>query len=209
MAVAVLTVDQQGSRSSPDLVPGTLAALADVSLLRPFERTVGDEFQGVVAGPAVLVQAVERLLREGTWNIGIGIGAVEQPLPDHARAGRGAAYLQARSAVTAAKTSPWHLRVLGDDPAARALETVLWLWAVVLGRRTARGWEVADLVEQGLSYEQCARHLGISRSAVSQRAQAAGIVEGRRARELATELSTTLLTADAAEPAEPTRGGDA
>jgi DNA-binding NarL/FixJ family response regulator len=209
MAVAVLTVDQQGSRSSPDLVPGTLAALADVSLLRPFERTVGDEFQGVVADPAVLVQAVERLLREGTWNIGIGIGAVEEPLPDHARAGRGAAYLQARSAVTAAKTSPWHLRVLGDDPAARALETVLWLWAVVLGRRTARGWEVADLVEQGLSYEQCARHLGISQSAVSQRAQAAGIVEGRRARELATELSTTLLTADAAEPAEPTRGGDA
>jgi len=198
MAIAVLTVDQQGSRSGPDLVPATMAALGGVSLLRAFERTVGDEFQGVADDPAELVRAVELLLREGTWNVGIGVGSVEEPLPEHARAGRGPAYLQARSAVTAAKTSPWHLRVLGDDPAARALETVLWLWAVVLGRRTARGWEVADLVEQGLSYDACARRLGISQSAVSQRAQAAGIVEGRRARELATELATTLLAGGAA-----------
>ena len=193
MALAVLTVDQQGSRSGPDLVPATRAALADVPVLRAFERTVGDEFQGVAGDPAALVRAVERLVREGTWNIGLGIGDIEEPLPDHARAGRGPAYLHARSAVTAAKASPWHLRVVADHPGARALETVLWLWAVVLGRRTARGWEVADLVEQGLSYDQCAARLGISQSAVSQRAQAAGIVEGRRARELATELAATLL----------------
>jgi len=91
MAVAVLTVDQQSSRSGPDLVPATLVALAEVSLLRSFERTVGDEFQGVADDPAALVTAVERLLREGTWNIGIGIGSVEEPLPPHARAGRGPA----------------------------------------------------------------------------------------------------------------------
>ena len=52
-------------------------------------------------------------------------------------------------AVTAAKNSPWHLRVAGDDPGARDLETALWLWAAVLARRTARGWEVADLVDAG------------------------------------------------------------
>ncbi|NYD42349.1 transposase [Nocardioides panaciterrulae] len=194
MSVAVLTVDQRSSRSGPDLVPGTLAALGDVALLRGFERTAGDEFQGLVDDAGTLVRVVEHLLREDAWNIGVGIGEVEEPLPDHARAGRGPAYLHARSAVTAAKTSPWHLRVVGDPPTARSLETTLWLWAVVLGRRTARGWEVADLVEQGLSYEQCAKRLGISQSAVSQRAQAAGLVEGRRARELATELATGLLS---------------
>ena len=43
--------------------------------------------------PAALVGALERLLRAGAWNIGIGIGAVETPLPDQARAGRGPAYL--------------------------------------------------------------------------------------------------------------------
>jgi len=196
MPVLVLTVDQRGSRRSPDLVGRTIAALADVPTLRPFEQTVGDEFQGVLDDPAALPPAVETLLRDGTWHVGIGAGEVEQPLPRHARAGRGPAYLLARDAVTAAKSSPWHLRVCGDDPAARALETTLWLWAAVLARRTARGWEVADLVAAGLTYDETAKRLGISPSAVSQRAQAAGIVESRRARELATDLAADLLGKD-------------
>ena len=193
MTVAVLTVDQRSSRSGPDLVPATIEAVAGADLLRPFERTAGDEFQGVLAEPAALPRVVERLLREDAWNIGIGIGAVDEPLPDSTRAGSGPAYLHARRAVTAAKNSPWHLRVGGDDPGVRALETTLWLWAAVLSRRTERGWEVADLVDQDLSYEETGRRLGISQSAVSQRAQAAGIVEGRRARELVTHLAAALL----------------
>ncbi len=197
MAVAVLTVDQRGSRTSADRVPATLEALAGVALLRPFERTAGDEFQGVLADPAGLAPVVEALLREDAWNIGIGLGEVEEPLPPHARAGRGAAYLHARGAVTGAKNSPWHLRVAGDSADVRALETTLWLWAAVLARRTARGWEVADLVDEGLSYEEAGKRLGISQSAVSQRAQAAGIVEGRRARELVTHLAAGLLDDEA------------
>ena len=203
MTVAVLTVDQRGSRTGPDLVPATMAALADTALLLPFERTAGDEFQGVLDDPAGLARVVEALLREDSWNIGLGIGVVDDPLPATARAGRGAAYLHARSAVTAAKNSPWHLRVAGDDPGTRALETTLWLWAAVLARRTARGWEVADLVDQGLSYEETGRRLGISQSAVSQRAQAAGIVEGRRARELVTELAAGLLGQEQGQQLRP------
>jgi hypothetical protein len=196
--VAVLTIDQRGSSddAATDRVPATLRALADVELLRPFERTAGDEFQGVVDDPAALTTVVERLLREGSWSIGIGIGEVEEPLPDSTRAGRGPAYLHARDAVTAAKSAPWRLRVVGDEPgdgAVRALETTLWLWAAVLNRRTSRGWEVADLVDAGASYDQAAKRLGVTQSAVSQRAQAAGIVEGRRARELVTELTRALL----------------
>lgn len=189
----VLTVDQRDSRRTPDKIPGTLERLADVPTALPFERTAGDEFQGLLAGAEALPLAVERLLREDTWNIGIGIGPVEEPLAENARAGRGPAYLHARTAVTTAKSSPWHLRVVGDDPAVRALETTLWLWAAVLARRTVRGWEVADLVAEGLSYGEVGHRLGISQSAVSQRAQAAGIVESRRARELATDLTRQLL----------------
>ncbi|MBZ5741084.1 SatD family protein [Nocardioides mangrovi] len=189
----VLTVDQRGSRTGSDLIPEALTALADVPTRLPFERTVGDELQGVLDSPEAVVDAVGLLLRADTWNIGVGVGPVEEPLPDHARAGRGTAYLHARAAVTAAKTSPWHTRVAGDDPGTRALETVLWLWAAVLARRTARGWEVADLVTEGRSYDEVAQRLGISPSAVSQRAAAAGIVESRRARELATDLTAHLL----------------
>jgi hypothetical protein len=193
--VVVLTVDQDASREGADEVPAALDSLADVATRLAFERTVGDEFQGVLDDPGALAAALERLLRAGSWNIGIGVGAVETPLPDHARAGRGPAYLAAREAVTAAKSSPWHVRASadGDRDDVRALESAIWLWAALLGRRTSRGWEVADLVDQGLTYDETARRLLISQSAVSQRAAAAGIAEGRRARELVEYLTRTAL----------------
>ena len=202
MRVVVLTVDQRGSsdQAATDRVPDALTGLADlggVALLRPFERTAGDEFQGVLDDPRALAPILERLLREDAWNIGIGIGAVDEPLPESTRAGRGAAYVHARDAVTTAKSSPWHLRVEGDRPEVRGLETALWLWAALLARRTRRGWEVADLVDTGPGSAAVAARLDITRSAVSQRAQAAGIVEGRRARELVTELTAALLAGEA------------
>jgi len=190
----VLTVDQRASRRTADRVAGALEELnATVPVVLAFERTAGDEFQGVVDDPAVLTTAVERLLRADAWNIGVGVGPVDEPLPESTRAGRGPAFLHAREAVTAAKSAPWRLRVAGDDPGVRSLETALWLWAHVLGRRTPRGWEVADLVDAGATYDEAARRLGVTPSAVSQRAQAAGIVEGRRARELVTGLVGGLL----------------
>lgn len=196
MTVIVVTVDQRDSRSAPDLVPGAIAALADAALLRAFERTAGDEFQGVLDAPEALAPVLETLLRDDAWNIGLGAGPVDLPLPDHARAGRGPAYVRAREAVTAAKNSPWHLRVAGETGTARDLESALWLWAALLGRRTEKGWEVTDLVDTGLSYDEAGRRLGISQSAVSQRAQAAGLVEGRRARELVTHLAARILGED-------------
>jgi hypothetical protein len=193
MDVVVLTVDQDGSRSGSDQVPTALTALADVHARLPFERTVGDEFQGVLDEPAAVVAALEVLLRSGEWNIGIGLGPVETPLPDQARAGRGPAYLFARDAVTRAKSSPWHVRAMGEGDGVRALESAIWLWAALLSRRTPRGWEVADLVDEGLTYDEAAAKIGISQSAVSQRAAAAGIAEGRRARELVEYLTGTAL----------------
>jgi hypothetical protein len=193
--VVVLTVDQDGSRSGSDQVPAALASLAELPARLAFERTVGDEFQGVLDDPAAVVAALETLLRSGEWNIGIGIGAVETPLPDQARAGRGPAYLAAREAVTRAKSSPWHVRAVGEGEGdhVRALESAIWLWAALLARRTPRGWEVSDLVDEGLTYDEAAVKIGISQSAVSQRAAAAGIAEGRRARELVEYLTRTAL----------------
>lgn len=192
---AVLTVDQRHSRRGPDLVPVAIEALGAHKPVLDFERTAGDEFQGVLSDAAATVGCIETLLRTGSWYVGLGVGTIEEPLPEHARAGRGAAYLNARDAVTRAKSGSPYLSVVGtDDYHAEQLETVLWLWAGVLDRRTPRGWEVADLVTDGLTYEQTARRLGISQSAVSQRAQAAGLVEARRAAALATALLDRLLT---------------
>ena len=132
MRAAVFTVDQRGSskEAATDRVPATLAALADVGMLRPFERTAGDEFQGVLDDPSALATLAERLLREDTWNIGIGIGEVEEPLPESTRAGRGTAYQRARDAVTGAKSGLWRLRVAGDEPERPPARDL----AVALGR---------------------------------------------------------------------------
>jgi hypothetical protein len=191
--VFVLTVDQRSSRASADLVPALLDTLnrrtrAD-GLVRKFERTAGDEVQGVLTDPATTVDIVVDLLRADAWNIGLGVGEVAEPLPRITRAGRGDAFVHAREAVTAAKTSPHHVKVVGSDPyAAERTETVLWLLATVLRRRSVRGWEVADLLAEGMTRREVSARLGISQSAVTQRAQAAGVVEEQRARLLAADL---------------------
>lgn len=195
----VLTVDQRGSRTHQDAVPELLDLLEPAGpatgRLRGFQRTVGDEVQAVLDDAGAVVSVVGTILRTGGWSIGLGVGPVDEPLPADARAGRGPAYLHARDAVTQAKTTPHHIVVVGeDDYRAEQLETVLWLWAGILERRTARGWEVLDALGDGLSYAEAGRRLGISQSAVSQRAQAAGLVDERRARRLATELLSAMIT---------------
>jgi hypothetical protein len=194
----VLTLDQRGSRDRRDEVPDLLAVLtpAPPGTALAFERTVGDEVQGVLTEAHAAVEAVARTLRLGRWNIGIGVGDVEEPLPASTREGRGTAYLRAREAVTRAKSAPHRLTVVGgpEDAGADDLETVLGLWAGLLERRSERGWEVHDMIKDGLSHAEAAARLGISASAVSQRAQAAGLVDEQRARTLATRLWDELLT---------------
>lgn len=196
----VLTVDQRASRSAGDRVPDLLEALAPLPGRLPFRRTAGDEVQGLLTEPADLPAVVERVLRSGGWRIGIGIGPVDGPLPHDVREARGPAFVHARAAVDAARQSPADLRVRAEpsaERAARALESALWLWAGLLERRTDRGWQVVDLVDSGATYEQAAQRLGITQSAVSQRAAAAGLAEGRRARELVAHLAAAALEATA------------
>ena len=194
--VSVLTLDQRRSRVEGDAVPDLLARLETLSgrLLRPFQRTAGDEVQAVVDDPGAGVEVVGLVLRDGGWSIGIGCGAVAHPLPPETRAGHGDAFVAARDAVTRAKNDVHRLAVTArpDRPGATHLETVLGLWAGLLERRSAAGWEVYDELAAGSSYGAAGTRLGISQSAVSQRARAAGIVDERRARSLASDLGGTL-----------------
>ncbi|OMQ15094.1 hypothetical protein A7K94_0211915, partial [Modestobacter sp. VKM Ac-2676] len=88
----VVTVDQRASRRAPDRVPAALRALVGVPVVLRFERTAGDEFQGLLDDPAAVVEVVRRLVREGDWSIGIGTGSVQWPLPASTRAGAGPAF---------------------------------------------------------------------------------------------------------------------
>lgn len=191
----VLTIDQRASRSGDDLVPDLVRTLnrghTAERLVRRFERTAGDELQGVVSSAQAVVDITCVLIRSEKWSVGLGIGGVDEPLPRSTRAGRGAAFVHARAAVERAKSGPHRVGVVGDDAyRAEQVETVLWLLALLLARRTDGGWEVADLLAQGRTRREVAERLRISASAVSQRVHVAGIVEEQRARALAAQLLT-------------------
>jgi len=145
--------------------------------------------QGVLSEARATIDVIVDLLRADSWYVGLGIGGVTEPLPRSTRAGSGEAYVFAREAVTRAKSSPHHVNVVGADPQmAEHVETVLWLMASVLRRRSDRGWAVADLLGEGLTRREIGVKLGISQSAVTQRAQAAGFAEEQRGRVLAADL---------------------
>jgi hypothetical protein len=214
-----LTIDQEGSRRVGDRVEALLADLATTSpiatappgaVVLPFERTVGDEVQGVLADPGLVVDLALHLVRTGGWSIGIGAGTVDTPLPASSRAASGTAFIHARDAVEAAKSRlrsvPLAVRGPRPDLAAEA-EGVLVLLGSVVARRTAAGWSVVDrLAAAGAParQEDVAAALGISQQAVSARLRAALWVEEAAARPAAARL--LRLTAGDGHDGRPDEG---
>ena len=208
MVPFVLTVDQIQSRAQQDLVDVTLAQLGEVETLLPFTRTVGDEFQGLLASPASVVDVTLGLMRTVAWHIGIGIGTVQQPLPSDVRQARGPAFLAARSAVDAAKKEPTHLSVQAapDRVEVRDVEITFRLLVALQQRRSPLGWEAADLMDRGLTQAAAANTLEITRQALSQRLQAAHWSLDREARPvLARLLARAERTATPDTPAKELR----
>lgn len=171
--VFVLTADQRSSRTHPDRVDDAFALLSAIPTLRPFERTAGDELQGVLDAPRPALDAVLALARDGRWSIGLGIGSVELPLPKQTRAGRGPAFEFARDAVTRAKSRPDHVALTAGGPEAADAEALLSVHAAIVGARSDAGWEAVDVVATGTSQTDAAARLGVSKQAVSQRLRAA------------------------------------
>ncbi len=172
----VLTVDQIDSRLKHDAVEEALARLVPIDTVLDFTRTVGDEFQGLLDDPLSVVTAILELMRTANWHIGLGIGPVETPLPPDTRAGRGAAFVAARSAVDLAKNEPTHVRVVAGPPAeqlGRDAEVVLRLLATLREKRSDAGWDAVDLMNTGVTMAEAAETLGITRQAIGQRLQTA------------------------------------
>ncbi|GAA1160540.1 MULTISPECIES: hypothetical protein [Nesterenkonia] len=200
----VLTADQHRSTESGERVQELLEELTPWSarweseIVLPLERTVGDEVQILLRGAEAAVDLALTLCRTEQWAVGIGAGAVEQPLGASARASSGSAFIQARYAVERARsrTEPVPLVVQGDRPeAATAATAVLQLLGGVVRRRADTGWEVSDLTDRGLTRAEISARLGITVSAVSQRARSAMLEEERRSR----PVLAALISAAAAE----------
>lgn len=193
----VVTADQHASTRRGDkvedlldhLAPWTREHRADVAL--PLERTVGDEVQTVLTTAEAALDLALHLVRLEDWAVGIGAGAVHEPLAPTSRASSGPAFLHARFAVERARGrgEPVPVVVTGDDPEATTEASALvQLLAAVVRRRSPAGWEVADLLAPGVRQKEVAATLGISEQAVSQRVRSALLEEERRVRPLAARL---------------------
>lgn len=193
----VVTADQRGSRTSADLVPAGLRAvegLAGPRLARAPERTAGDELQVAIPDARAVIDVVLHLTRLHEWSVGVGVGPVEEPLPADVRAARGAAFVNAREGVERAKKTPTRVAVVGGEEGADA-EALLRLMVELRDRRTTEGWELHDLLAEGLTQRDAAGRLGVTEGAVSLRARNAGL---RTEESALPALERLLRRADAA-----------
>lgn len=198
----VLTIDQRGSRTYGDKVPPLLAGLADIDTVLPFERSVGDEIQAVLADPGAVVEVVMRVLREQDWYVGLGVGTVELPLPESSREAAGGAFIAAREAVESAKKRGERapLSVQGEEVDAEwldAAEAVLVLVGDVVRERSAAEWRVLDalVAAPGVSQKDIAAQLGITPQAVSKAIVRSGRLEELKGRRAAVLLLSQIVSA--------------
>lgn len=164
-----MTIDQRGSRERTDGVPEVLDILDRVESRLGFERTIGDEVQGVLDSAEQVTLAVRLLAAQAGWHIGIGIGSVDTPLPRSTAEGRGEAFYAARRAVEAAKGAPAHLVV---DPttghgglAESALRLMVWTFENI--RPQPRRYIDYRLDQPESTQNDIAVHFDVSQQAVS------------------------------------------
>lgn len=191
----VMTIDQRGSRIHGDKVPQLLDGLAGIAAVLPFERSVGDEVQAVLDDANAVVEVALRVLREGNWYVGIGVGGVELPLPKSSRAAAGPAFIAAREAVESAKKAGVRvpLRVVGNPDSkewTEAAEAVLVLLGEIVRGRSEAEWRVLDALAAapGAAQKDIAAQLAISPQAVNKAIRRSGHLEEHNGRPAAALL---------------------
>ena len=205
----VLTIDQRGSTNDLDRVPELLAVLSGYPDVR-FERSVGDEVQGVLQDPLLVVDVALSALRSGHWYVGIGVGPGTLAQDASPREGSGPAFVAARKAVERAKSASGHvpLAVAAGSRAHEAVqacanaEAVLRLVGKLVQDRTEAQWRVVDALraKSGAAGAGAGRHglqklvaqeLGISEQSVSRSVLRSGWQEEWAARPAAEMLLAT------------------
>ncbi|MBC3185545.1 MarR family transcriptional regulator [Corynebacterium sp. zg-331] len=144
-----------------DLVERSAQALGTLEGVGPFRSLGVEDIRADIATPEALCNVVMALLSDGDWAIGVGLGEAA------AREATGSLSRAARSGTVS----------VGAASGVRGAEEVAAVFALlgqVLSKRTVEGRQATALVRGGLSQNEAAAELGISKQAMSQRLQAAG-----------------------------------
>lgn len=168
----VLTINQRDSREVGDLVTDLLRGLRNVEAVVPFQRSTGDELQGVVDSATTAVDVALTALRYRRWHVGIGVGGLHSPIPENILEAQGYGLVYARRAVTRAQKTGERIPLAVEGPdstIAAEAEAVLRLLGQIVFTRTDAEWNVLDLLTPGARGQQklIAAELGITTQAVS------------------------------------------
>ncbi|MEZ2390890.1 hypothetical protein AB6813_15370 [bacterium RCC_150] len=193
-----LTINQRDSRRSGDLVPQLLKDLRHIPARLDFDRSVEDEVQGIVECPDQAVETALIALRSAEWYVGIGVGPVNEPLPNQIKDASGHGLVYARRAVDRLRNGKDRIPVAVEGPLAALAaesEAVLRLLGHIVQHRSAAEWRVLDLLTPGVRGQQktVAQELGISTQAVSKALARAQWVEEHAARPAAARLLQLIL----------------
>jgi hypothetical protein len=168
----VLTINQRDSREVGDLVDDLVKSLRHLPAAVPFQRSVGDEVQGVVDSATAAVDVALRSLRSRRWHVGIGVGGLTPPVPGRLVDAQGYGLVYARRAVDRARKTGERIPLAVEGPdgvIAAEAEAVLRLLGQIVHTRTDAEWAVLDLMTPGARGQQkyVAQELGITTQAVS------------------------------------------
>lgn len=181
-----------------DRVPPLLESLRHMETVAGFERTVGDEIQGLVESAEQACAVIRHVLRIGGWHVGVGCGSVDADVLAEIRTGtirtaRGSAFIRAREAVEKAKRYPVSVAVVGPDrEGSEAAQALLQLIGVVVTGRTVAQREVVELLDHKRSGQEIAAILGISEPSVSRRRSLSNVAEEEAAWPVAAKLLSDL-----------------
>jgi len=197
----VLTINQRDTREAGDQVPELLRSLRHIPAAVAFQRSVGDEAQGILADPAAAVDAALTAVRARRWHVGLGVGEVRRPLPADVLEAEGFGLVYARRAVERAQRTGDRIPLAVEGPdtqVAAEAEAVLRLLGQIVAGRTAAEWKVLDLMTPGARGQQkyVAEALGITTQAVSK-----AVVRSYWAEEWATRPAAARLLDLVAGPA--------
>src|SRR5688500_8516514 len=144
-----LTINQRDSRRDGDRVQQLLKDLRHIPARLDFDRSVEDEVQGIVDAAEQAVEAALIALRCGSWFVGIGVGPVNEPLPNQIKDASGHGLIYARRAVDRLRNSKERIPVAVEGPLVELAaegEAVLRLLGHIVRDRSEAEWRVLDLL---------------------------------------------------------------
>jgi hypothetical protein len=193
-----LTINQTDSRRDGDRVPQLLKDLRHIPARLDFDRSVEDEVQGIVDCPHQAVDAALVALRCGSWYVGLGVGPVNEPLPNQVKDAGGHGLIYARRAVDRLRNSKDRIPVAVEGPyadLAGECEAILRLLGHIVRDRSQAEWRVLDLLTPGVRGQQkaVAAELGITSQAVSKAVARSQWSEEHAARPAAARLLALIL----------------